>query len=135
MKYKVIEMKELTREILEEMLAEAYEDGYRDGRGSTQITYRSPSFDQWQDPYRITLCGKEVKTDSNESIATNTNANSNTSNITCTNSVDATNVKSITNAVHASVAHQNNTITGYQPRTSVFKTNIIPPKGTKCEDV
>lgn len=131
MKYKVVEMKELTREILEEMLAEAYEDGYRDGRGSTQITYRNPSFGQWQDPYRITLCGKEVKTDSNESIATNTN----TSNITCTNSVDATNAKSITNAVHASVAHQNNTITGYQPRTSMFKANIIPPKGTKCEDV
>lgn len=131
MKYKVVEMKELTREILEEMLAEAYEDGYRDGRGSTQITYRSSSFDQWQDPYRITLCGKEVKTDSNDSIATNTN----TSNITCTNSVDATNAKSITNAVHASVAHQNNTITGYQPRTSMFKANIIPPKGTKGEDV
>lgn len=47
MKYKVVEMKELTREILEEMLAEAYEDGYRDGRGSTQITYRNPSFGQW----------------------------------------------------------------------------------------
>lgn len=128
MKYKVVEMKELTREILEEMLAEAYEDGYRDGRGSTQITYRSPSFDQWQDPYRITLCGKEVKTELNDSIT-------NCPDIACSNSTETTNVKSINNAVYASAAHQNNTITGYQPRTSVFKVNIIPPKGTKGEDV
>ena len=126
-KYKVVEIKELTKEMLEEMLAEAYENGYRDGRGSNQITYRNLSFEQ--EPYRIALYGeKEVKTDLNDSIA-------NTPNITCTNSTDATNVESISNAVHASTAYQNNTLTGYQPRTSVSKLNIIPPKGTKGEDV
>ena len=112
------------------MLAEAYEDGYRDGEKAGQTSsswYIRNSFAQ--SPTNITPYGKDVlKVELNDSIT-------NCPDITCSNSTETTNVKSINNAVHASVAHQNNTITGYQPRTSVFKTNIIPPKGTKCEDV
>ena len=39
MKYKVVELKELTKEILEKMIAEAYEDGYRDSKESNFVFY------------------------------------------------------------------------------------------------
>lgn len=132
MKYKVVEMKELTKEILKEMLTEAYENGYRDGEKAGQTSSSWCIRNSFaQNPCSITLSGKKerkVEVGMNDSIT-------NCPNITCSNSTETTNVKSINNAVHASVAHQNNTITGYQPRTSMFKANIIPPKGIKCEDV
>ena len=111
MKYKVVELKELTKEMLEEMLAEAYENGYRDGKENNFVLYRG--------------MGDPVKTDwNNDSITRQVT-------IDC----GSRNIKTENNALHSTSAYQNNTITGYQPRTSVFKTNIIPPKGTKCEDV
>ena len=113
MKYKVIELKELTKEILEEMLTEAYEDGYRDGKESNFVLYRG--------------AGDPVKTNWYYDSITSTNQAS----AEC----GSRNVKITNNALHSTSAYQNNTLTGYQPRTSVFKTNIIPPKGTKCEDV
>lgn len=85
MKYKVIEMKELTREILEEMLAEAYEDGYRDGKESNFVLYRG--------------MGDPVKTDwHNDSITRQVT-------IDC----GSRNVKTTNNALHSTTAYPNST--------------------------
>ena len=41
LKYKVIDVKETTKEILEKMLEDAYNDGYRDGERKTTSSYRN----------------------------------------------------------------------------------------------
>ena len=111
MKYKVVELKGLTKEILEEMLAEAYQDGYRDGKESNFVLYCG--------------AGDPVKTDwYNDSITRQVT-------IDC----GSRNVKTSSNALHSTSAYQNNTITGYRPNThAVEMTNISPPKGTEGQD-
>ena len=41
MKYKVINIEEITKEALEKILEEAYNDGYRDGEKKTLSAYRN----------------------------------------------------------------------------------------------
>ena len=41
LKYKVINIEEITEKILEKMLEDAYNDGYRDGEKKTTSSYRN----------------------------------------------------------------------------------------------